>query len=125
MGFGAPVRDDAGRRDDENRLALRAAAVFFGEDVGDGLQGFTEAHVVGEDAVEFVAGEELHPVEAGGLVLAELGLDAGGLRNLLDAGKVGELRGEFGEAFGGLDAKFLGGRDGGGGDRGGDGMGAL
>jgi hypothetical protein len=39
------------------------ARFLFGEDVGEGLQGFAESHVVREDAVQAVAREKLHPME--------------------------------------------------------------
>jgi hypothetical protein len=49
-----PVEDQAGGRHDEHRAA-QATLLLFGGDVRDGLQGFAEPHVVGEDAAH-VAG---------------------------------------------------------------------
>lgn len=48
-GLALPVFHDAGGGDDE----VREGVSFFllGEDVGEGLHGFAEAHVIGEDAV--------------------------------------------------------------------------
>ena len=75
----------------------RAAAVLLGEEVGEGLEGFAEAHVVGEDAVEVVAGEELHPAEAGELV--DRGAWPAGRRDRFggDALEVADAVGEGGE----------------------------
>ncbi len=44
--------------------------------MSEGLESFSKAHVIGEDAVELVVGEEGDPVGAGFLVVAELGLKA-------------------------------------------------
>ena len=50
------------------------------EEPGEGLQGFAEAHVVGEDAAETIFGEESEEVKALVLVGAEIGEEAGGKR---------------------------------------------
>ena len=65
--------------------------------MGEGLQGFAEAHVVGEDAMQAVAGEELHPAETRELIVAQRGLHSGGWIDGFDAGKILEFRGELGE----------------------------
>ena len=73
-----PVRHHRGGRDHQRRPAVRVAGCFFGENVGEGLQGFAEAHVIGQDAVQAVAREELHPAETGELIVAQRRLHAGG-----------------------------------------------
>ena len=75
--LGHPVGDDGGGRDDED--GAFHTALFLLENVGESLQGFSEAHVVGKDTVEIVSGEEAHPFHAGFLVVAELGEKAFGL----------------------------------------------
>ena len=75
--LGHPVGDDGGGRDDED--GAFHTALFLLKNVGEGLQGFSKAHVVGEDTVEIVGGEEAHPFHAGFLVVAELGEEAFGL----------------------------------------------
>ena len=73
--------------------------------MGEGLQGFAEAHVIGEDAVQAVAGEKLHPVKTGELIVAQGGMHARVGRNGLDAGKVVELGGELCEVRRGFETK--------------------
>lgn len=106
FGFGGPVGEDAGGRDDEGGFALVAVGFDFEEDVGEGLEGFAEAHVVGEDAGEAVGGEELHPGDALVLVGAELGVKA-----LWEWGG-----GEFFEGLEGVAEGFEGGWEGVGGE---------
>ena len=63
---------------------------------------FAEAHVIGEDAVERVAGEELHPVEAIELVVAEVGLEGFWWIGSGEVGDVFEGVAEGGKVFEGL-----------------------
>ena len=53
FGFGSPVGDYGGGCDDEGGGGF---ASFAGEEEGEGLNGFTKTHVVGEDAVKVVLG---------------------------------------------------------------------
>ena len=41
--------------------------------MSESLEGFSEAHVIGEDSIELVRGEEMEPIDAGLLVVTELG----------------------------------------------------
>ena len=56
--LGDPVADQAGGHDDEGG-AVEAAFLVFDDEVGDGLGGLAEAHVVGEEAAEVVGAEVL------------------------------------------------------------------
>ena len=85
--------------------------------MGEGLQGFAEAHVVGEDAVQAVAGEKLHPVETCELIVAQRGVHAGGWIDGFDAGEILEFRGELGEVRRRFDAEALEAGEGGGVER--------
>lgn len=77
FGLGHPVGDDGGGSDNEDRASY--ATLFLLKNVGEGLECFSKAHVIGEDTVEIVGGEEAHPFHAGFLVVAELGEEAFGL----------------------------------------------
>ncbi len=99
----------------------------------DGLRGFAEAHVIGEEAAEAVAGEMLQPVHAMALIGAQV--DAEGFRDLdgddfrlaaealdigFDGGRVLPARGEHvlefehgGGSTDGQDQRLLGGAAGG------------
>lgn len=46
-GFGGPVRNDGSGSNDESGFAFAAARLFFGEDVSEGLEGFSKPHVIG------------------------------------------------------------------------------
>ena len=125
-GFGDPVVHDAGGRDDERggagaALAVRAVQV---EQNRQCLQGLAEAHVVGEHGAEAEVAEGAHPAVAAVLVVAEGGLQSGGLGAFGYAVEVADLGGEvapaveggagvfdFGEQLGGdgggVGAEFL------------------
>jgi len=75
--------------------------------VGEGLEGFAETHVIGEYPVEAVAGEELHPLEAVFLVIAESGSDLAGCLDLLDLGEIREPLLEFFQTFRRIDPQAL------------------
>ena len=81
------------------------AGLLLGEDVSERLKGFSKAHVIGENPVQAMAGEELHPVESGELIVAQRGPQAAGGRHGIDAGKVLELACEFLEVRRGVDAQ--------------------
>ena len=55
-------------------------------DEGQGLQGFAEAHIVGEDSAELVAPEKHQPVKTSLLVGPKGGQNADGERNGVDGG---------------------------------------
>jgi hypothetical protein len=80
FGFAPPVAHQADRGNDERGLR-QAACVFFDLDVGQRLQGFAQAHVVGQDAGQTVFAQKLQPVQALLLVGAQAGLHAGGHRH--------------------------------------------
>jgi len=65
--------------------------------VGEELDGFAQAHVVGEDAAEGVFAKELEPGEAVELVGAEGGVQSGGGREAGDALIGGQAAGEGAE----------------------------
>ena len=70
----------------------------------EGLQGFSEAHVIGENAVKTVVGEKLQPAEAIDLIMAEIRLDGGrhlGGRQTFD---VAQIAAELGKRAGGFRA---------------------
>ena len=100
FGFGGPVRDDRGGCDDERGFA-RGFLVERGK-VGEGLQGFAEAHVIGEDAVQAVVGEKLEPAETIELIGPELGPDGGGKLGGRQAADVAQIAAEFRQRLGGF-----------------------
>ncbi len=61
-----------------------------GGEEGEGLEGFTEAHFVGEDAAEFGAVEVPEPGDAESLIGAELGVEVGGDGCGGEAGEIAE-----------------------------------
>ena len=75
--LGSPVADDAGGGDDEKRRMLLVARLKRIEscflDHRDGLQGLTQAHVVGEHPAELVSAQEVQPGVPCALVVAQLG----------------------------------------------------
>ena len=62
-GFILPVGDQAGGHDDQRRL-LQTPGVELAEDMAKGLQGFTQAHVIGQQAADIQLGQALHPGQA-------------------------------------------------------------
>ena len=68
---------------------------------GQRLNGFAQAHVVGQAAAEMVVLHEAQPVVAGLLVGAQLALEADGQRVVLHFGKVAELGQLAAHAYGG------------------------
>ncbi|MDT4868484.1 hypothetical protein FQZ97_1034490 [compost metagenome] len=74
-GFVLPVGDQAGRHDDQRR-SVQASGLLLAEDMRQGLQGFAQAHVVGQHATDLEFAKRLHPGQAVQLVGAQLGLQA-------------------------------------------------
>ena len=68
--LGTPVRRDARRRDYQHRLC-EAPRGFFDRDVREQFYRLAQPHVVGQDAAEIVAGEQLQPGYAALLILAQ------------------------------------------------------
>ena len=102
FGLGFPVPDDGGGSENEGRELVGAAAGDLGLQVGEGLQGLAKAHIIGEDPVESVASEELHPVEAIKLVVAEIRLNRFGWLGPGKGRDVFEIFAEGGEILEGL-----------------------
>ena len=71
--------------------------LLLGENVGERLLRFPQAHVIREDSVQPVAGEELHPVKSRELIVAQGRLKATRRRHRIDPGKILQLRGQLRE----------------------------
>lgn len=69
--FSLPVIADSERTDDE-MLACDVMLLFEISKVRDGLDSFSETHVIGEDAVHFFVGEFDHPDQSLLLIIFEL-----------------------------------------------------
>jgi hypothetical protein len=69
----------------------QAAGVLFDLDVGQRLQGFAQAHVVGQNAGQPMGAQKLQPVQALLLVGAQAGLHAGGHGHLGHLGAATQL----------------------------------
>ena len=79
--------------------------------MSEGLDGFAEAHVIGEDAVKLVLAEELKPAKAIELIGPEVGSKLLRWIDFREAGDVAELAAEFGEGaqgFGVVERELLG-----------------
>ncbi|MND87071.1 hypothetical protein D3C80_790630 [compost metagenome] len=82
FGFVLPVGDQAGGHHHHGRTG-QAPGVLFAEQVGEGLQGFAQAHVVSEDATDLQLAQGLHPAQAFDLIGAQDSIQAiRGLRRL-------------------------------------------
>lgn len=92
-GFIEPIGED-GRGTDHQGGAIQAALFFFEEHVGESLDGFTQAHVVGEDTAEVEFAEELDPAEAVELVGAQFGAESEGWGEGSGLGGLAEAMGE-------------------------------
>src|SRR5690606_14205905 len=101
LDLAGPVGHDRGRGDDEGELAL-LLALGPGQE-RDGLQGLTEAHVVGEDAAAAELVDAGEPAEALLLVGPQGGLDGARLGDVGDLADLVEL----------VEEGLGGGRDGG------------
>lgn len=70
-----PVSQDGCRGQNEG-WPVHAAGHFFGEQMGQGLHGFPQAHVIRQDAVQAEFAKELQPGKALALIRAQLGFEA-------------------------------------------------
>lgn len=102
FGFGLPVAGHRSGGDDEGGGFLGAAPGDFGLQVREGLDRFAEPHIVGENAVEGMAGEKLHPVKAFKLVVPQGSLKGLGRLGLREFAEVVEAAAESGEVLEGL-----------------------
>ena len=89
-GFAVPVAHQA-HRGDHQRGGREAACVFFDLDVGQGLQRFSQAHVVGQDAAQALGAQKLQPVQPLLLVRAQAGMHTGRQGHLGDGAGALEL----------------------------------
>ena len=92
--LGRPVGDQAGGNDDQRRTVEPCLLVLDG-DVGNGLRGLAQAHVVGQEAAQPMRAQVLQPGDAVLLVGAQRGLEPGrhvdgrDLRRATELGGVG------------------------------------
>ena len=79
--FGLPVEHQGGRRHNQAGLVglLRGFQIM---QKSDGLQGFAQAHVVGQAAAQTVLVQKSQPVEAVLLIGAQTGVEAGSQLNI-------------------------------------------
>ena len=89
-GFAQPVAHEADRRHDQRGL-LQAASLFLDQDVGQCLQGFAQAHVVGQYTGQAVRTQKLQPIQAQLLVGPQCRHQAGGCGHGGQAGAPGQL----------------------------------
>ena len=89
--FGGPVRHQAGRHHDQ-RGPVHPARRFLNGDVGNGLGGFAQPHVIGEQPAEAVFPQVLQPVDALLLIRAQARGEARRQRHVWDVGDVAETR---------------------------------
>ncbi len=61
----------AGWRHNQNR-AIQSSSLLFGQNIGQTLDRFTQAHVVGEDAAKAGFPQELQPAQALTLIVTKL-----------------------------------------------------
>lgn len=102
FGFDRPVAGDRGWRDDKCWAFLGPATTDLRLDMAKCLEGFAQAHVVGEDAVEGMAGEKLHPMKAIGLVVPQFGGDRFWDGGFGQGGDAFEFAPQFGESTEGV-----------------------
>ena len=90
--LGLPVIDEGGWHDDDGE----GVGIFFVlvQEIGDGLQGFAEAHVVGENAAEAEPRQTHEPLIAGVLVAAQRGVEPFWQRRFGGFAAAGDLFGE-------------------------------
>jgi hypothetical protein len=81
--FGGPVGDEAGRHHDQRR-AIEPTFRLFDDDMGDGLGGLAETHVIGQEAAEAEAAQMLQPIHALLLIRSQGGREGRGDRDILD-----------------------------------------
>jgi hypothetical protein len=83
LGLPLPVEHQGGGQHHQGRLA-QAPAALLGEQVGEGLGGLAEAHVVGQDATQLVLAQVLEPGQTVELVGAQIKGKALGCCHRLD-----------------------------------------
>ena len=98
-GFALPIAQQTHRGHDQGR-ACEATCFFFGQDVRQGLQGFAQAHVVGQDARQLVRAQKLQPIQALLLVGPQSGLQARGCAHRGQAGEASHLLDQLHQALG-------------------------
>ncbi len=74
--------------------------------MGEGLQGFAEAHVIGEDPVEAAGCEELQPIVAFQLVVAQGGLHPGRWLRFLRFLQFAQALGKFCQIGSGIEGEL-------------------
>ncbi|MNJ55537.1 hypothetical protein D3C77_510340 [compost metagenome] len=79
-----PIGNQAGGHH-HHSWAGQASSVLFREQVGQGLQGFAQTHVISEDATDFQLAQGLHPAQAFKLIAAQCCVEAGRDRCRLQA----------------------------------------
>ena len=72
-----PVAHQAGGRDHQDR-SIQTPGLLLGDDVSDGLQGLSQAHVVGENSARADRAKVLEPGHALSLVRAQIRAEARG-----------------------------------------------
>ena len=101
-----PVRDYGCWRDHQTGHATRSTRFFFRKNVRERLQGFSQPHVVGQNPVQPMAREKLHPAKSRKLVVTQGRAQSLGGWHGLDAGKIPQFRREFGKVGRCVDAKI-------------------
>lgn len=97
-GLALPVAKDGGGADEEDGAAGQAgAALVAAGEQGEELDGFAEAHVVGQASAEAEVREEIEPGVATALVGAEFAGEAGGSGEVANLGGVAEAIDEAGD----------------------------
>ena len=97
--FTLPVAQQADRGHDQGWLR-QAPGFFFNEDVRQGLQGFAQTHVIGQDAGQLVRAQKLQPVQALLLIRPQSRLQAGGCRHLGQSVDAAHLLHQLGQVLG-------------------------
>ena len=90
--LGAPVRPHARRADHEART-IQASCLFLHENVGEGLHRLAQAHVVGKDATQAVAVQELQPIQPSLLIGAKYCCEVPWRFDRLDFGEIRQIAG--------------------------------
>ena len=96
--FVLPVAHQAGGSDHQRGLG-QAARFFFGQDVRQGLDRFSEAHVVGQDAGQVILAQKLQPRQTFALIIAQRGLQASRRRDLLHAAEFTQFLAHVAQPF--------------------------
>ena len=110
--FALPIAQQTHRGHDQGRLR-QATCLFFGQDVRQGLQGFAQAHVVGQDTGQLVLPQKLQPVQALMLIRPQGRLQIGGHAHFGQAFKATHLLQQIHQALGTRPGHILAQRGGG------------